>query len=250
MKAQLERIALFTGFAYLGIVVSGIFAEFFVRSSLVVPGDAAATASRIAAAPGFFGLGIGADLLMIALDVGVAFGLYRLLRPFDRRLATAAAVFRLIQASILAVNLLGLVRALAFAQQAAADPAMAARTLEALETHALVYDVGLIAFGLACLTLGRLLRRTRLAPLPIALGLSVTGLVYLVGSFAAVFAPRFQEAIDPLYGIAIVAEPAVAVWLIVAGLRRKGPFAPREESGAAEPGVARPRTVGRRAAAG
>lgn len=48
-RSQTARL---TGLAYLGIVVSGIFAEFFVRMSLVVPDDPAATASNIAGAPG------------------------------------------------------------------------------------------------------------------------------------------------------------------------------------------------------
>ena len=47
-----------------------------------------------------------------------------------------------------------------------------------------------------------------------ALALSATGLVYLVGSFGAVFASAVSVALDPLYALAIVAEPAVAIWLI------------------------------------
>ena len=82
---------------------------------------------------------------------------------------------------------------------------------------------GLIAFGLACVTLGRLLRRAKVGPRLIALGLSATGVVYLVGSFAAVFAPSVSAALDPFYGIAIVVEPAVAIWLIVVGSRRATP---------------------------
>jgi len=186
MTAPTPRTARLTGLAYLGIVLCGLFAELFVRGALVVPGDAVATATRIADAPGFFGLGIGADALMITLDVLVAFGLYRLLRDVDRRLAVAATVLRLIQAAILAANLLHMVDALALARRAGADPVLAERALRAMETHALVYDVGLVAFGLACLTLGRLLRRAA-APRLLAFGLSLTGVVYLVGSFAALF---------------------------------------------------------------
>lgn len=213
-RSASARIARLTGAAYLGVVVCGIFAEFFVRGSLVVPGDAVATATQIAAAPDFFALGIGADLLMVVLDVGVAYGLYRLLSPVHRRLAIAATGFRLLQASVLALNLLNLVQALTLA----ADPAMASETLAAVETHALFYDVGLIPFGLACLTLGPLLRRAG-GPRWIALALSATGLVYLVGSFGAVFAPALSAALDPLYALAIVAEPSVAVWLIVRARR-------------------------------
>jgi hypothetical protein len=225
-RSRLPRIARFTGAAYLGVVCCGIFAEFFVRGSLVVPGDAAATASQIADASGFFALGIVADLSMVLLDVGVAYGLYRLLSPVHRRLAIAATAFRLLQASILALNLLNLVRALSLA----ADPASAPQALAAVETHALFYDVGLIPFGLACLTLGPLLRRAG-GPRWIALALSATGLVYLVGSFGAVFAPALSAALDPLYALAIVAEPAVAIWLIARARRWANAPEPAGEGG-------------------
>lgn len=208
---HLRRTALWTGIAYLGIVLCGLFAELVVRGSLIVPDDANATAANISSAPGFFQLGVGADFLMIALDVRVAFGLYRLFRSVDRRLAIAAMVFRLVQASILAVNLLNLTHALELALGSEAT-----QSLAALETHAHMYDVGLIAFGLACLTLSRLLQRAD-APRWLALGMLATGVVYLTGSFIAVWAPDRLPFIEPFYVIAIVAEPAMAVWLIVRG---------------------------------
>ncbi len=209
---HLVRTAHRTGAAYLGIVACGIFAEFFVRGAVIVPGDASATAQNIAGAPAFFGLGIVADALMVALDVGVAYGLYRWFRGVDRRLAIAATVFRLVQASILAANLLSLVRAL----QLALDPHRALEALPALELHALVYDVGLIAFGLACITLSSLLHRAA-APRWLAAALLATGVVYLIGSGAALFAPSLLPVIDPLYAIAIIAEPAMAIWLLMRG---------------------------------
>lgn len=223
-RSKLLSIARATGAAYLGLVIAGLFAELVVRGSLVVPGDPTATAARIAAAPGFFGVGIGADALMVALDVGVAFGLYRLLRSVHFRLAAAATGLRLLQASVLAANLWNPVRALGLAREAGDDPALAAATLEAMEAHALIYDVGLIAFGLACVTLGALLWRAA-APRLLAMGLGLTGLVYLVGSFAALVAPGLSAAIDPFYGIAILVEPAFAIWIILRGARL-GPRAP------------------------
>ncbi|MBO6934389.1 MAG: DUF4386 domain-containing protein [Deltaproteobacteria bacterium] len=218
MTVHRSTIARRTGVAYLGVVLCGIFAEFFVRQSLVVPGDALATTRAIADSAGFFGLGIGADLLMVALDVGVAYGLWRLLAPVHRGLAVAATGFRLVQAATLAINLLNLSRALTLAGETGDDLSLASQVLASVETHALVYDLGLIPFGLACLMLGPLLHRAG-GPRPIAWALSATGLVYLVGSFAALFAPSLSVAIDPFYGLAIVAEPSMAVWLIVRASR-------------------------------
>jgi hypothetical protein len=226
--ADHRKLARRTGFAYLGIIVTGIFAEFVVRSSLVVADDPTSTARNIAASPGLFGLGIGADVLMVALDATVALGLFRLLRDVDRRLALAATVLRLAQGAVIAVGLISLVQALVFATQAVgADGAILAApaqdALDAVERHAHVYDAGLIAFGVSCLALGRLLATAQLVSRPLAVGLSATGVVYLVGSLAALLAPSLSAAIDPFYLIAIVVEPAFAIRLITRGV---GPTTP------------------------
>jgi Domain of unknown function (DUF4386) len=229
-----RRTARLTGIAYLGIVVCGLFAEFLVRMSLVVTDDAATTAGNVAESQGLFRAGIGADLLMIGLDVAVAVGLYKLLRPVNRSLALAAAALRLIQAAILAANLVNLSRASDLSQRAieTGSAGTAERALQALETHALVYDIALIAFGLSCVVLGRLLRSSRAVPRLLAVGMGATGLVYLFGSLAAVAAPGLSSLVDPLYLVAIVVEPAFALWLIVKGVdvappRAPSPAAPR-----------------------
>lgn len=218
-----SRLARITGLAYLGIILTGIFAEFAVRGSLVVADDPIATARNIADSPGLFGVGIGADVVMIALDVTVAFGLFGLLRRVDRRLATAATALRLVQGAVIAVSLVALVRALGFAGDAVgadgvvlAGPAQDA--LDAVERHALGYDVGLIAFALSCLVLGRLLMMSGFVSRPLAIGMSATGVVYLTGSLAALFAPSWSTAIDPLYVVPLVVETAFAIRLVVRGL--------------------------------
>ncbi|MEZ5376096.1 MAG: DUF4386 domain-containing protein [Acidimicrobiales bacterium] len=210
-----------TGAAYLGIVATGIFAEFAVRGSLIDNDDAVATATNIAESPGLFGIGIGADVVMILLDATVAFGLYRLLRRVDARLAIAAAVLRLIQGALLAVNMLHLDRALNLARDpgTTGNPTAAQQVLDAVERHALGYDVGLIAFGLSCLVLSRMLVGSNLVSRPLGIGMGATGVVYLIGSFAALGAPSLNTAIDPLYLIAMIVEPAFAIRLITRGLR-------------------------------
>ena len=208
-----------TGLAYLGIILTGVFAEFVVRGSLVVDDDAVATASNIADAPGRFAVGIGADVAMIAFDVTVAFGLLRLLRTVDRRLALTATVLRLVQAAVIVLSLAALVPALGAAQDAVlgdgtvlAGPAQDA--LDAVERHALGYDAGLIAFAFSCLVLSHLLLTSRLVSRPLAVGLGVTGVVYLAGSLAALFAPGLSPVVEPFYAIPLVVELAFAVRLV------------------------------------
>jgi hypothetical protein len=218
-----SKLARRTGLAYLGIIATGIFAEFAVRGSLVVDDDPIATAENIAESPGLFGVGIGADVVMIALDVVVAFGLLGLLRHVNRRMAITATVLRLIQGAIIVLNLNYLIRALAFAFDAEgadgvniAGPAQDA--LDAVERHALGYDAGLIAFGLSCLVVAWLLLAGNLVPRLLAWGMAATGGIYLVGSFAALFAPGASSIIEPFYAICLIVELAFAIRLVTRGL--------------------------------
>ena len=89
-----QHYARICGALYLYIIVAGIFAE-FVRSRLVVPADAAATASNIMANESLFRIGFSGELLHLAFDVAVAMILYALLRPVDRNVALLAAFMRL-----------------------------------------------------------------------------------------------------------------------------------------------------------
>ncbi|MEL6890456.1 MAG: DUF4386 domain-containing protein [Actinomycetota bacterium] len=212
-----------TGIAYLGIIATGIFAEFAVRSSLVVDDDPIETAANIADSPGLFRLAISADVMMIGFDVVVALGLLGLLRHVDRRLAITATALRLIQGAVIAVNLLNLTDALDAADRAVRSdgtviPAAAREALDAVEAHAVGYDIGLIAFAFSCIVIARLLAVGGLASRFFVWGMAATGAVYLIGSSVAVLAPDRSALVDPLYVIPLVVELAFAVLLITRGL--------------------------------
>jgi hypothetical protein len=114
--------------------------------------------------------------------------------------------------------------ALQWAQRSTqASPQEVARAQElvlaSLELHRVVYDLGLVFCGLACLVLGHLLRISRIVPSVLGVGLSIAGLVYLVGSFTVVLAPAFAPTPDPMYGLTVLAELSLAVWLAIPGSR-------------------------------
>ena len=103
-----QRYARIGGVVYLAIIVLGIFGEAFVRGTLVVSGDATATANAIAASESLWRLGIAGDLLMQALDLPMILLLYVLLRPVSEALALLATFFNLIQTAVLVANKLNL----------------------------------------------------------------------------------------------------------------------------------------------
>jgi len=82
--AEIRRAATTAGIALLFVAVLAALANFAVVERLVVDGDAAKTAANIADSETLFRFGIAGLILVAALDVVVAWGLFRVLEPVSR----------------------------------------------------------------------------------------------------------------------------------------------------------------------
>jgi len=219
-----QHYARICGALYLYIIVAGIFAELFVRSRLVVPTDAAATASNIMANESLFRIGFSGELLHLSFDVAVAVILYALLRPVDRNIALLAAAMRFAADIILAVASLShfaALRLLADADYLKAFPADQLHTLAllALKLQGDGYAICLLFFGFACLSLGYLVFSSRFLPRTIGALMAVAGVCYLINSFSHFLAPAFATTLFPaLFVPMFIAELSLALWLIVKGV--------------------------------
>ena len=60
-----RKAARVAGVLYLLVIVFGVFAEMVVRARIIVPGDAALTASNIMDSEWLFRIGFASDILMI-----------------------------------------------------------------------------------------------------------------------------------------------------------------------------------------
>jgi len=219
------------GVGYLVIIVTGIFAEFFVRSSLIVPGDAAATAGNIAASEILFRTGMAGEFLMLLGDVLVAGALYVVFRGFSRNLALLAAFFRLAQAAILGVNLLNtyvplLLLAHGSYLTAFQPEQLNALVLLALEAHSFGYLIGLVFFGAHCLIVGYLVFKSAYVPRILGVLLVIAGVGYLVDSFGRTLLPTYDDHANLFLGIvfvpAFLAEVSFCLWLLLKGVKLEG----------------------------
>ena len=224
VDATQQKTARITGVSYLIIIIAGILAEFFVRTSLIVPGDAAATASKILGSESLFRFSIAGDIVMVGADLVVAVALYVLLKPVNRHLALLAAFFRLVMDAVLSVNLLNLLAALMLVNGGGdlavfGTDQLNAAALSFLDAHSLGYSIALIPFGMGTLLVGYLLYKSRYVPRAIAILMSLAAVVYLVGSSISILAPSLEGDFEMAYVIPLVAESALALWLTFKGIR-------------------------------
>ena len=104
---SIKKTARIAGSLYLLITVAAIVAHFYVPSNIIVPGDAAATASNIMASEPLFRVGaIGGELVILLSEIVLSVLLYVLFKPVSRLLSLVAAVSRLAMTAIHGINLL------------------------------------------------------------------------------------------------------------------------------------------------
>ena len=97
------------GVALLLMSVVAIFGNVVAIDGLVTEGDPAQTATDIRASQGLFRLGIASLIVVIGLDVVVAWALYRVFSPVNRSLSMLAAAFRLVYSGVFMVAVAQLV---------------------------------------------------------------------------------------------------------------------------------------------
>lgn len=214
------------GVLYLILILTGIYAQFFVRSGLIIPGNAAATANNITSSESLFRIGIASDLIMIICDVVLALIFYVLLKSVNKSLSLLAAFFRLIQAAILSVNLLNLF----FALQLLNNPDYLNRFLQSqlnslimlfLNIHNIGYSIGLVFFGINCFIIGYLILKSGYIPKILGVLLLFASIGYLTDSFANVLLVNYKSYQD-IFAIivfvpALFAELTFCLWLIFKG---------------------------------
>lgn len=225
----LARIA---GLIYLIVAITGGFAQ-IVRTQMMVSGDAAATAANVLDAEWLFRLGFSSDLIAFSAEVVLAVVVFTLFRPVSTPLALLAALFRLGQAAVLAINMLMQFFVILLLNGDRSLGAFNAEQINALaqlflEAHSYGYFIGLVFFGLHNIVLGYLVVKSGHFPriLGYLLVLVVSG-GYLIDSFG-----NFLVADYPGIMSVIAVTPDALVefafigWLLVKGMRRDVQQAP------------------------
>jgi hypothetical protein len=218
-----QLLARTAGVLYLITIIMGVFAEAYVRGTLVVRDDATATATNILAHEPLYRFGLAADLVMLVCYIGVTLLFYELFKQVNRSLSRLAAFFSLVGIAVLAVNSLNHLAPLVLLGGAHYLNPLETNQLQALarmslKMHAAGYSISGVFFGIYCLLIGYLVFRSDFLPRLLGALMAIGGLSYLIDSFATLISPQLAARLPDVMVLGGIAELSLCLWLIVAGV--------------------------------
>ena len=220
---EIKKTARIAGILYLILMVSGIFSNMFVTSSIIVPGDTATTIDNIMASESLFRSGIISWLISETVFILVVYFLYKLLKPVNENLAFLMVMFVLVAVSISFINELNKFAALLLLSGADYLTAFDVGQLHALvplflDLHEYVIHINSMFFGLWLLPLGYLVFKSGYIPRILGILLMIGWFGYMLEFFTFFLFPDFNAAIDPFFQITGIGEFLLVLWLLIKGV--------------------------------
>jgi hypothetical protein len=227
---SMKQTARIAGFLYLMVIGFGVFALMYVRTTLIVPGDAAATANRIAASDGLFRVGVVSELIMYGCFLLLPLPLYMLLKPVNKTLARLMVLFVFVSVPIGMLNALNNLAAVSLLSDAGYWVAFTTEQVQAqmmyfLNLHELGYLIGQVFFGLWLIPLGYLAFKSGYFPRVLGVLVILGGFAQLTDTFASLLFPSYDGLFLTVIGVFGFSEILFCVWLLLIGVKIQRPQA-------------------------
>jgi hypothetical protein len=221
-----KKIARTAGLLYLVVVVTGIFSLAYVPSQIIVPGDASATGSNIAASESLFRLGIVAGFICYTAFLLLPFALYKLLSPVGKNVAVLMVAFAVVSVPISFVNLFNKLDVLSLLSgadylQAFTTEQLHAQVMLSLDAYRNGILVSQIFWGLWLFPFGYLVFKSGFLPRVLGILLMAGCFGYLIDVFGRALFPGYSEtAIASFVTLpAAFGEIGTCLWLLIVGAR-------------------------------
>ena len=217
------RQARIAGACWLLCIVAGL-AGFIAASPLIVANDAAATAANILAKESLYRLGFAFDLISGASYLVTTVFIYFVLKPAGRSLSMFAAFFGLAGVAIGGVAWVSRLALLVLLHgdqylSAFTTSQLQAMAMTALKLQLQVFSIGMVFFGVQCISIGYLVARSTFLPHILGILLGIGGTSYVIASFASFLIPSFgAHLVSFVLPVAFIGEGSLAVWLLVKGV--------------------------------
>ena len=219
---SIQTTARVTGVLILLLVVLAPFSMIYVPTTVIVAGDATATASNLVASESLFRLAMASDATVFLLEIVLCALLYVLLKPVDKTVALVATFARLAMTVIQGINLLNYFFALLLVGGAGFltvfEPAqLHALALLFLNAHEAVVLIWGFAFGLHLLLSGYLIYKSGYLPRWVGVALVLAALCYFTQSFGNLLLPQ-AKALFATIGLLSAIEIVLPLWLVIKGV--------------------------------
>lgn len=200
--------ALIAGAALLVMAIIAPLSTFGGIDRLIIPGDPVATAANLVNSATIFRLATVGLMVVVVLDIVVAWGLYVVFRRVNGGLSLLGAWMRLVYAAIFAIAIDHLFVAL---RATAIDPTQA---LFFLEYYHQTWQAGLIVFGVHLGVVGLLVWRSDFAPRVLGVLLVVAGVGYVTDGLGTLLTPTYGLELSTY---TFVGEVILIFWLLIRG---------------------------------
>lgn len=214
-----------SGFVYLAVIICAGFSQGYVRGTLVVAGDAVATANNIMQNVGLFRLGLATDLIAFLLDAVISVMLYQMFKPFNKNLAMISSALRLIaHPAIGSMNLLNHFLALHVLGNAALLNSVDHIQLQSMsmlfmDAHRNGYLIAGAFFGFHCYLLGVLIYKSNIFPTIFGGFMIGAAIGYLLETFVNFNLPGYEDWTALIVGIAaVLGEVSLTLYMMIKGV--------------------------------
>ena len=219
-----KKTARIAGFLYLLLALTGAFSILYVPSTLIVFGDAAATAEKIASSELLFRAGILSGVVSNVIFVLLVLVLYHLLREISRKqamLMVTLVVIGVATGFVNTINQLGALIALSGADFLSAfdESEMDALAYLFLRVHSHGIQIIQLFWGLWLFPFGLLVYRSRFIPKILGVLLIIAGVGYLLGTITFLILPQYQSALSTLITVLEMGELPIILWLLIVGVK-------------------------------
>lgn len=205
-------------------IVTGAFDIGYVRSALIVAGNASATAQNIAAHETLFRLGFTAHIVLLLCNIPNEVISFILFRRVNVVVAAIAMSCGLIGTAIEGIDMLNAYVPLKLAAESGVMGVFSHEQLQALSYLSMqLQDTGLLIsfvfYGFDEMATGFIIFRSGFLPRILGILLAFAGLAYFTDGFISFIAPSLQARLMPyLLFPCLPGEGSIALWLAIVGL--------------------------------
>jgi Domain of unknown function (DUF4386) len=225
---SIKKQARIAGILYLLANLTAPFALIYVPRTLVVPGDATATADHVRGSETLLRLGIASELFVSTMLIFAVLALYRLFKGVDEKHAMAMVTLILVSIPVSLLNVLNEVAALVLVSGASFLSVLAKGQLDALaylflRLHGQGLGVAELFWGLWLFPFGILVMRSGFIPRVLGVFLIIAGAGYPISSFASLVLPRYAHLAFQFAMVLGAGELPIVLWLLIWGAKER-PF--------------------------